>query len=133
MLIKIRVASCGAMGSNYLPSSLCLLPPSQSKAHMALPFGPRNSEASRKGHQSSPQPRWLLEPGIPAVCHLRKSGLHRGKPLREGDRTWGRLKDGFPMGKVRGRADHLHWPQKVLSRHPGDFDIFMLQGQGTKV
>lgn len=67
MLIKIRVASCGATGSNCLPSSLHLLPPTQSRADMALPFAPGSLEASASATKVVPSQGGSLGPDVATV------------------------------------------------------------------
>ena len=52
------------MGSNYLPSSLCLLSPTQSEADVALPFAPSSSETSGSATKVVPGPGGSLGPRV---------------------------------------------------------------------
>lgn len=102
MLIKIRVASCGAMGSNYLPSSLCLLSPTQSEADVALPFAPSSSETSGSASKVAPGPGGSLGPRV-ARLSSQTGELQLGHPQRLG------LMLSSQMERVKGRVGHPGW------------------------
>lgn len=121
MLIKIRVASCGAMGSNYLPSSLCLLSPTQSEADVAFPFAPSSSETSGSATRVVPGPGGSLGPGVAPVSRLRQASCSWATPR------------GWDLGEVlRCRGLKAGWATQAglsVFPHPAHFGVL---GAGTR-
>lgn len=125
MLIKIRVASCGATGSNYLPSSLCLLTPIHGRSACSFPV----SWAPWKPAQSATQVL-LSRDHPPVFCSHCEKELTQGWGLRNHRGSYQRVKGkqspmlalccGFRTPRHLGMLLGGHETRSNGPRSPGD-------------